>query len=156
MENRPSQTKLPVQIPIFIAVLLFLLPASLPATSENSKPAEITNKQLKTAAYNSLWRLKRAMKRDGFFGAKVALNVWRSNAMDAGIFKQEEYDGYKTQIYEKSIVNSLQCYESSIEKENYTDAKICLRTWKTRTEELGKFDPDRYEEMKAAVEALKK
>ena len=62
----------------------------------------------------------------------------------------------KTQIYEKSIVNSLQCYESSIEKENYTDAKICLRTWKTRTEELGKFDPDRYEEMKAAVEALKK
>jgi hypothetical protein len=156
MENRLSRTKLSVQITICFAVLLFLMPTPLPATSENPKPTEITKKQLKVAAYNSLWRLKRAMERDGFFGAKVALNVWRSNAMDAGIFKQEEYDGYKTQIYEKSIVNSLHCYESSLEKENYTDAKICLRTWKSRTEELGKFDPDRYEEMKAAVEALKK
>ena len=156
MEYRFSHIKLPVQIFICIAFMLFLLPSFLPATSDPPQTTEITKKQLKIAAYNSLWRLKRAMERDGFFGAKVALNVWRSNALDAGIFKQEEYDEYKAQIYEKSIVNSLQCYETSVEKENYTDAKICVRTWKSRTEELGKFDPVLYEEMNTAVESLKK
>ncbi len=156
MQDHPAHIPSPVRIALWIAALLFLPPICLPATAENPQPAEITKKQLRTAAYNSLWRLKRAIEKDGFFGAKVALNVWRSNALDAGIFKQDEYEGYKVQIYEKSIVNSLQCYESSVEKENYTDAKICLRTWKIRTEELGKFDPVRYAVMEAAVEALKK
>jgi hypothetical protein len=109
---------------------------------------QITEKQLKTAANNSLWRLKRTMEKDGYYSARVALNVWRSNAIDAGVFDQSQYDEYKKQIYEKSIHSNLQCYERSLQNENFTDARICLFTWKAHAEELGIFDQDRYERMK--------
>jgi len=156
MKKRFHPLKISKQATICIAALLFLLEIVVSADSEIPQPTEITKKQLKTAAYNSLWRLKRSMERDGFYGAKVTLNVWRSNALDAGIFKQAEYDEYKKQIYEKSIINSLQCYEAAVANENHTDAKTCLRTWKMRIEELDRFDQDRYDEMKAEVDALKK
>ena len=110
---------------------------------------------MKTAAYNSLWRLKRSMERDGYYSSRVALNVWRSNAIDAGIFKQEEYDQYKRQIYEKSIESNQRCFEMSVEAYNYTDANKCLLTWKLHTEEIGLFAPARYEEMQVRLESIK-
>lgn len=117
------------------------------------KPSiQITEKHLKAAATNSLWRLKHNMEKEGYYSARVALNVWRSNAIDAGVFEQAEYDSYKKQIYEKSIKSNLQCYERSLQKQNLTDARICLFTWKAHTEEMGTFDPDRYEEMKKKLE----
>jgi hypothetical protein len=115
------------------------------AASENNQT--ITRKQLKRAAYNSLWRLQRAIEKHGFYSARVALNVWRSNAIDAGIFDQAKYDEFKKQIYQKSIENSLKCLETSILNENYNDAKICLHTWKLRSQELGTFDQGIYEQM---------
>ena len=138
-----------------IIIAICLLEVSALADTEKPQPTEITLKQLKIAAYNSLWRLKRAIERDGFYGARVALNVWRSNAIEAGLFKQAEYDEYKKLIYEKSIDNSLKCIETAIENENFSDAKTCLHTWKLRTEEMGTFDQGRYDEMKKQVEELK-
>jgi hypothetical protein len=120
------------------------------------EPEKITRHQLKIAAANSLWRLKRAIERDGYYGARVTLNVWRSNAIEAGTFKQEEYDKYKKQIYAKSIQNSLQCFEAGIENENYSDAKICLYTYKVRSEEIGAFDKLRYEKMYERLKLLQK
>ena len=117
------------------------------AQAQDEPQVQITEKQLKAAANNSLWRLKHSMDKDGFYSARVALNVWRSNAVDAGVFDQTEYDAYKKQIYEKSIRSNLQCYERSIQNKNMTDARICLFTWKAHTQELGVFDPDRYEKM---------
>ncbi len=140
---------------VIITIVICLLEVSALADTEKPQPTEITRKQLKIAAYNSLWRLKRAIERDGFYGARVALNVWRSNAIEAGLFKQAEYDEYNTQIIEKSIDNSLKCIEIAIQNENYTDAKICLHTWKMRTQELGTFDQARYDEMKKQVEGVK-
>jgi hypothetical protein len=125
-------------------VIFFGLCAS--AASENHHT--ITRKQLKKAAYNSLWRLQRAIEKHGFYSARVALNVWRSNAVDAGIFDQAKYDEFKKQIYQKSIENSLKCFEASILNESYNDAKICLHTWKLRSQELGTFDQGIYEQMK--------
>lgn len=135
-------------------VLQFLCSVSLQAQTGGTDPKSeaITPKELKVAAYNSLWRLKRAIERDGFYGARVALNVWRSNAIDAGIFKQAEYDDYKKQIYEKSLDNSLKCFEYSIENQNIVDAGRCLHTWKIHSEELGKFEPARYEKMLQRLE----
>ena len=156
MNKRFQHLKIWKYTAVCAAAFLFLVDLSVSADLDKPQSTEITKKQLKTAAYNSLWRLKRSMERDGFYGAKVTLNVWRSNALDAGIFKQAEYDEYKKQIYEKSIINSLQCIEAAVENENHTDAKICLRTWKMRTEELDRFDQNRYDEMKAEVDALKK
>ena len=134
---------------IFIQVVIFFsfgFNTPLYATQEND--TQITRKQLKVAAYNSLWRLKRAIEKYGFYSASVALNVWRSNAIDAGIFDQAQYDAFKNQIYEKSIENSLKCIEKSLENQNYSDAKICLHTWKLRTQALGTFNPEYYDQMK--------
>ncbi len=141
-----------------IGIILWL--AFLPGlvalvNAEEEQPIVITKKQLRTAAYNSLWRLKRSMERDGYYSNRVALNVWRSNAIDAGIFKQEEYDQYKQQIFEKSIQSNQGCFERSIEALNYTDANKCLLTWKLHTEEIGRFDPALYEEMAAQLESVK-
>ena len=154
MNTHGHLLNLPAQAVSWMAALLLVMTIPAFADSGKSQPAEITKKQLRTAAYNSLWRLKRAMERDGFYGAKVALNVWRSNAMEAGLFKQAEYDEYKKQIYEKSIDNSLKCIETAVQNENYNDAKTCLHNWKLRTEELGTYDSDRYEKMKEQVEGV--
>jgi hypothetical protein len=134
---------------VFILTVIFFSfgdGAPLYATQENG--TKITRKQLKKSAYNSLWRLKRAIEKNGFYSASVALNVWRSNAIDAGIFDQTQYDAFKKQIYEKSIENSLKCIETSLENQNYTDAKICLHAWKLRTQALGTFNQDYYDQMK--------
>lgn len=131
-----------------LAVIFFNFGVGAPLYAIQENDTQITRKQLKIAAYNSLWRLKRAIEKYGFYSASVALNVWRSNAIDAGIFDQAQYDAFKKQIYEKSIENSLKCIEISLENQNYTDAKICLHAWKLRTQTLGTFNQDYYDQMK--------
>lgn len=130
-----------------MAIFAFFQIAGGPQAQDEPR-VQITEKYLKTAANNSLWRLKRTMEKDGYYSARVALNVWRSNAIDAGVFDQTQYDDFKKQIYGKSIRSNLQCYEQSIQNENFTDARICLFTWKAHAEELDVFDQDRYEKMK--------
>jgi len=144
---------------IFTALLwaaaLFFFIGTLQATDtsrdQTTPQPPITEKQLKSAANSSLWRLKYAIDKEGFYAARIALNVWRSNALDAGVFDQAEYDAYKKKIYDKSIRNSLQCFEYAIQHENVTDAKICLYTWKAHSEEMGTFDAALYEEMHKKV-----
>ena len=125
-----------------LAVVLFCWNAGAPLYGTEENDTQLTRKELKKAAYNSLWRLNRAIEKYGFYRANVALNVWRSNAIDAGIFDQAKYDAFKKQIYEKSIENSLKCIETSLENQNYTDAKICLHAWKLRTQALGTFNQE--------------
>jgi hypothetical protein len=115
------------------------------------KQSQISEKELKSAADRSLWRLKHVIKKEGFYSARVALNVWRSTATEAGVFDQAVFDDYKKQIYEKSIRNNRQCFEYAVEHENYTDAEICLHTWKAHCEEMGLFDADLYEQMRKRI-----
>ena len=154
----------PAVKPILVFAILFgflLWLAFLPGlvalvnAEEEEQPIVITKKQLRTAAYNSLWRLKRSIERDGYYSSRVALNVWRSNAIDAGIFKQEEYDQYKQQIFDKSIESNQRCFERAVEAFNYTDANKCLLTWKLHSEEMERFEPDRYEEMQMRLQSIK-
>ena len=133
---------------LFLVVIFIGFGVEAPLYGTQESDTKITRKQLKKAAYNSLWRLNRAIEKYGFYSASVALNVWRSNAIDAGIFDQAQYDAFKKQIYEKSIENSLKCIETSLENQNYTDAKICLHAWKLRTQALGTFDQAYYDQIK--------
>ena len=109
---------------------------------------------LKNAANNSLWRLIRSIKNDGYYSSRVALNIWRSNAIDAGTFDQEKYDEFKKQIYEKSIDNSLRCFESAILNEFYNDATICLNTWNLHSKVLGIFEETQYNDMKKRLKSI--
>jgi hypothetical protein len=143
-----------------LAVMLCLAIAAASAWAQTEQPPaaepEISRKELLNAAYGSLWRLQRSIERDGFYSARVALNIWRSNAIDAGIFKQSEYDEYKRQIYEKSIQSSLACIETAVANENFSDARRCLHTWKMHSQEIETFDPERFEEMQKQIEEKSK
>ena len=138
----------------FILWLAFLPGVVALVNAEEGQEIVVTKKDLKTAAYNSLWRLQRSIERDGYYSARVALNVWRSNAIDAGVFKQEDYDQYKRQIYEKSVESNQRCFEKAIEEQNLTDANKCLLIWKLHSEEIGIFDPARYEQMQAVLQSV--
>ena len=131
-----------------LAVIFFCLGVGTPLYGTQENDTKITRKQLKQAAYGSLMRLNRAIEKNGFYRASVALNVWRSNAIDAGIFDQAKYDAFKKQIYEKSIENSLKCIDTSLENQNFTDARICLHAWKLRSQALGTFNQEYYDQMK--------
>ena len=109
-------------------------------------------KLLRKAANVSLWRLKVVIERDGFFSARSALNIWRSNAKDAGTFDQNKFNEFKKQIYEKSVNSNLKCIEKCMMNENYTDAVICLYWWKAHSQVLDTFDPFKHDELKKMIE----
>ena len=103
---------------------------------------------LKREAANALYRFKLRLAKEGFYSGRVALNVWRSTAIDAGTFDPDQYNEFKTQLYEKSTNDSLKCFEEFILEENYHDANVCLQTWRMHSKELGTYDQAEYEALK--------
>ena len=106
---------------------------------------------LKREAASALYRFKLRLEKEGFYSGRVALNVWRSTAVDAGTFDQEKYNEFKKQLYEKSIVDSLKCFDEFILEENYYDANICLQTWRMHSKELGTYDQAEYDALKKTL-----
>ena len=125
---------------------MLVLPAVAPA--EKAKPKTKRQKILERYARESLIRLKRHIKSDGFYNARVALNIWKSNAIDAGIYDEAQYTAFKQQIYMKSINENLMWFDIFLNLKNYADARICLQLWRLHSEEIGVFDPLQYEELK--------
>jgi glutathione S-transferase len=113
-----------------------------------TKEEKARQKMLKLEAANAFWRLKRSLEKDAFYSGRIRLNVWRATATEAGTFDQAKYDDFKKQLYEKSINDSMKCYEEFILGENFYDANICLQTWRMHAKELGTYDMDEYEALK--------
>ena len=132
-----------------LLLLLFLAPFAM-AEDKNSLTREekARQKMLKLEAANAFWRLKHSMEKDAFYNTRIRLNVWRSTAIDAGTFDQDQYDEFKQQLYEKSINDSLKCYQNFIFEENFYDANICLQVWRMHSKEIGAYDKDKYEALK--------
>jgi hypothetical protein len=129
-----------------LLLVLLLAPLGLPQDKNEQSPDEIARqKMLKREAANALQRLKRSMEKDGFYSGRVALNVWQSTAMDAGTFDQAQYEEFKTQLYEKSVNDSLRCFEEFLLEEDFYNANFCLQTWRMHSKELGTYDQDDYE-----------
>jgi hypothetical protein len=129
-----------------ILLVLLLAPLGFSQDTTGISPDQIDRqKLLKQEAANALRRLKRVMEKDAFYSGRVALNVWRSTAMDAGTFDQAQYDEFKTQLYEKSVSDSLRCFEEALTEEDFYNAKFCLQTWRMHSKELGTYDQDDYE-----------
>ena len=135
-------------------MLLFLCAsfAYAQASTEQSKEQKARKRELKRDAALNLWRLKKSIEEEGFYASRVALNIWRSNAMDAGTFDQTKYDEFKKQMYEKSVDNSLQCFEFYLEEFSFHDANMCLQTWKVHSQEIGIFDQTQYEELQEKLD----
>ena len=139
---------------IIAALLSVLLLASIASPQDeaiNSLDDKAKLRLLKREAANALYRFKLKLEKEGFYSGRVALNVWRSTAIDAGTFDQEQYNEFKTQLYEKSITDSLKCFEEFILEQNYYDANICLQTWRMHSKELGTYSQTEYEALKKTL-----
>jgi hypothetical protein len=136
-----------------LLLVLLLAPFAIPQDKTEQRPDEKARQQmLEREAANALRRLKRSMEKDGFYSGHVALNIWRSTAMDAGIFDEAQYDEFKTQLYEKSVNDSLRCFEEFLLEEDFYNANFCLQTWRMHSKELGKYDQAEYEVFKTQLE----
>ena len=124
-------------------------------SAEQTKEQKARQKMLNLEAANALWRLKRALKVDGFYSARVRLNVWRAAAIDAGKFDPQKYEEYRRQLYEKSVNDSLKCFNYYIEEGSRHDANMCLQTWKMHTKEIDQFDESTYQELVKRLNGLK-
>ena len=125
------------------------------ATAEQTKEEKARQKMLNREAVNALWRLKRALKEDGFYSGRVRLNVWRVAAIEAGKFDPEKYEEFKKQLYEKSVNDSLKCFEYFLEQNSHHDANMCLQTWKMHAQEINLFDEPTYQELVQRLNGLK-
>jgi hypothetical protein len=133
---------------ITAALVSILLLASFASPQDEAKK-QLDNKAkqrlLKREAANALYRFKLRLAKEGFYSGRVALNVWRSTAIDAGTFDLDQYNDFKTQLYEKSLNDSLKCFEKFIQEDYFYDANICLQTWRMHSKELGTYDQAEYE-----------
>lgn len=123
--------------------------------AEQTKAEKARQRMLNLEAANALWRLKRALEKEGFYSGRVRLNVWRAAAMDAGKFDPQKYEEFKRQLYEKSVNDSLKCFEFYIEQNSPHDAKMCLQSWKVHAEEIDQYNEDNYNELVQQLEDLK-
>ena len=130
----------------FLLVLTLVLSTVSTAMAEQTKEEKAWQKMLNLEAANALWRLKRALKKEGFYSGRARLNVWRSAAMDAGKFDPQKYEEFKRQLYEKSINDSVKCIEYYIEQNSHHDANMCLQAWKIHAKEIDMFDESTYQE----------
>ena len=149
--NRPFLEKSGIIPGITATMLLLLLLVPFVHSQDTTEPTadeKARQRLLKQEATNALWRLERSLEKDAFYSARIALNVWRSAAIDAGTFDQAKYDEFKKQLYEKSINDSMHCFNEFLLQDNFYDADICLETWRMHAKELGTFDQENYENLK--------
>ena len=108
-----SPVKLKTILTAIFLVFLCISVAYPQSNTEQTKEEKARKRALKREAALSLWRLKKSLEEDidGFYARRVNLNIWKSNAIDAGTFDQYQYDEFKQLMYEKSVTKSLECFE---------------------------------------------
>jgi len=143
-----------IAICLLIGFILAQSPVSI-AVAEETKEEKDRQRMLNREAVNALWRLKRALEKDGFYSGRVRLNVWRVAAIEAGKFDPQKYEEFKKQLYEKSVNVSLKCFEYYIEQNSHHDANMCLQTWKMHAKEVDMFDESTYQELVRRLSDMK-
>jgi hypothetical protein len=145
-----------LNIPAALILVLFLVPPAVSQDETKQRPSvDVKQEMLKREATDAFRRLKRAMEKDGFYSGRVALNVWRSTAQDAGTFDQSQYDEIKTQLYEKSVNDSRRCFEEFMLEEDFYSSNICLQIWRMHSKEIDTYDQAEYEAFKKQLENAK-
>jgi hypothetical protein len=141
-----------------VATLLCLVvaPEALCQVSPPQSQAQTDARQreLERDAAVNLSLAKKSIQDDAFYNARVTLNVWKSSAIAAGNFDKKLYEELRKQLYDKSIRDNLRCIESSISQRASPDANQCLKIYRLHAQEIGAFDPKRYEELKKRVAAI--
>jgi hypothetical protein len=133
-----------------LVALMLLSGFGLGASAEDQPAAapDEQQRQREQIAQESLRRLQSAVKKDGFYSARVALNIWRSTALDAGNFDPAQFEAFKTEIYETSMRENLKWFNLFVEQKNFDDARVCLEVWRMHAREIDAFDPQEYDALK--------
>jgi hypothetical protein len=144
-------------------VLILAVLAAPDAGGQTPKPAApaiqpelARQRELERDAAVNLSLAKKSIQEDAFYNAKVALNVWRLSALDAGNFDRKLYEDLRKQLYEKSIRDNLRCIEVAVAQRDAPEANLCLRIYRLHAQEINVFDPKRYEDLKTRVSGIRK
>lgn len=140
----------PKSLLIPLAVLLFIAGLAGPLSAAGTtaqKDQDQHQKALIRQAKLSLDRVERAIKEDAYYSARAALNIWRSNTIDAGTFDQKLYDSLKNRIYRASIANNRNYFNDFLAHNNFYEARLCLEIWRLHSEEIGILDKSTYDKL---------
>jgi hypothetical protein len=145
-----------------LALVLTALPAAYVEGQTAKPPAPAVpsdlarQKELERDAAVNLSLAKKSIQDDAFYNAKVALNVWKLSALDAGNFDLKLYEDLRKQLYEKSIRDNLRCIDIAVVQRDAAEANMCLRIYRLHAQEINAFDPKRYEDLRARVNGIRK
>ena len=120
------------------------------------QPDAARQRELERDAAINLSLAKKSIQDDAFYNAKVALNVWKISAVEAGNFDRKLYEDLRKQLYEKSIRDNLRCIDVAVAHRDATDANLCLKIYRLHAQEINTFDPKRYEDLRARVSGIRK
>ncbi len=134
---------------------LSLFPESALGAEEKAAEKEKIDPRITRRAADSLWRLKRAIQRDAYSSARAALNIWRSNAIEAGNFDEAAHEEYRRQIFEKSIQSTLSWFEASLGQEWINDAGYSVQVYKLQSRAIDTFDQKLYDNMLERIQKKK-
>lgn len=142
----------------FVIAALLLLQPMIWAQQHTAAEAgdEANQKEMKREAALNLYRLKRSIEKDGYYSARIALNIWRSTSLNAGTFDPKLYDQLKVQLYEKAMADSLACYQYFMRLKDANNAKTCMLIWRSHAKEIDRYDPEVYQNLQEGIERLKK
>ena len=130
--------------------------AGAQATKQAVPPEVVRQRALERDAAVNLSLAKKSIQEDAFYNAKVALNVWRLSALQAGNFDRKLYEDLRKQLYEKSIRDNLRCIDVAVTQRDAPEANLCLRIYRLHAQEINAFDPKRYEDLRARVNGIRK
>ncbi|MCU0601681.1 MAG: hypothetical protein MUC33_03310 [Desulfobacterales bacterium] len=120
------------------------------------QPDAARQRELERDAAINLSLAKKSIQDDAFYNAKVALNVWKISAVEAGNFDRKLYEDLRKQLYEKSIRDNLRCIDVAVAHRDAADANLCLKIYRLHAQEINAFDPKRYEDLRARVSGIRK
>lgn len=147
---------------VALALVLAVL-AAPDAGAQTPKPAPpaaqpdvARQRELERDAAVNLSLAKKSIQEDAFYNAKVALNVWKLSAMDAGNFDRKLYEDLRRQLYEKSIRDNLRCIDIAVARRDASEANLCLRIYRLHAQEINAFDTKRYEDLRTRVNAIRR
>ena len=121
-----------------------------------TQPDAARQRELERDAAINLSLAKKSIQDDAFYNAKVALNVWKISAVEAGNFDRKLYEDLRKQLYEKSIRDNLRCIDVAVAHRDAPDANLCLKIYRLHAQEINAFDPKRYEDLRARVNGIRK
>lgn len=146
-----------------VLALLLVALAAPDACGQAAKPAApviqpdtARQRDLERDAAINLSLAKKSIQDDAFYNAKVALNVWKISAIEAGNFDRKLYEDLRKQLYEKSIRDNLRCIDVAVAHRDAPDANLCLKIYRLHAQEINAFDPKRYEDLRARVNGIRK